>query len=132
MLHYAMQTKSTVSRRVCRIAWFNKAAAKSRISDEALCVCIAQAEKGQIDDLGGGVFKKRLNDNRHRAIIITKLGRFWVYEYLFSKQNQANISSDELMSFRVVAKAYSSLTAAQLSTLIIAKNLIEICHDHET
>ena len=52
--------------------------------------------RGQADDLGGGVFKKRLNDNMHRSIILAKGGRRWVYEFLFAKKDRANIANDEL------------------------------------
>lgn len=32
----------------------------------------AAVMKGQGDDLGGGVLKKRLNENRHRSIILAQ------------------------------------------------------------
>ena len=38
---------------------------------------------------------------------------------------------DELTNFREVVKGYSALTPAQLNSLIINKNLIEICHDQK-
>jgi hypothetical protein len=88
-----------------------KAARKARTSDAALCKAIAQVAQGQADDLGGGVFKKRLNDNRHRSIILARSGAFWVYEYLFAKQDRANIDDNELVAFRKLAKAYAGLTA---------------------
>ena len=48
-------------------------------------MAISQMLNGQADNLGGCVFKKRLNDNMHRSIILAKGGCFWVYEYLFAK-----------------------------------------------
>lgn len=62
--------------RTFKTAWFAKAARKAHISDEELCEAIRQVALGQADDLGGGVFKKRLNKNRHRSIILAKSGRF--------------------------------------------------------
>lgn len=59
-----------VSERMFKAAWFAKAAKKARISDKALSKAISQIALGQADDLGGGVFKKRLNDNLHRSIIL--------------------------------------------------------------
>ena len=50
---------------------------------------------GQCDDLGGGVFKKRLNKNMHRSIILAKGRRYWIYEYLFAKKDRANIEDDD-------------------------------------
>lgn len=49
--------------RAFKTAWFSKAARKARIRDGALMQSVREAMRGQADDLGGGVFKKRLNDN---------------------------------------------------------------------
>lgn len=115
--------------RAFKTAWFAKAARKARISDAVLCKAIAQVTQGQADDLGGGVFKKRLNDNRHRSIILARSGAFWVYEYLFAKQDRANIDDNELVAFRKLAKAYSGLTDRQIATLLADGHFLEICHD---
>lgn len=66
-----------MTRRTFKTAWFAKVARKARISDAALCKAIEQVAVGQADDLGGGVFKKRLNDNRHRSIILAGFDQFW-------------------------------------------------------
>jgi DNA-binding transcriptional regulator YiaG len=52
----------------------------------ALLKAIRQVALGQADNLGGGVFKKRLNDNMHRSIVLTKAGEFWIFAYLFAKK----------------------------------------------
>lgn len=88
--------------------------------------------QGHADDLGGGVFKKRLNDNMHRSIILAKGGRFWVYQYLFAKKDMANIADDELAAFRMLAKSYADLTDIQLARLVQSQEFVEICHDDET
>ena len=85
-----------------------------------------------MDDLGGGVFKKRLNTNLHRSIILAKGGRHWVYAYLFAKKDRANIEKDELLAFRQLAKSYAGLTEVQLSELLINGDFMEICHDEKT
>ena len=88
---------------------------------------------GQADDLGGGVFKKRLNDNMHRSIILAKAGKtgkWWVFEYLFAKKDGDNIENDELVQFRTLAKSYASLNEMQIEQLIAGKHLKEICHEH--
>jgi len=84
---------------------------------------------GQADDLGGGVFKKRLNDNMHRSIILAKAGRWWVFEYLFAKKDRNNIEDDELVQFRALAKRYAALSIDQIEQLIDGNHLTEICHD---
>ena len=84
---------------------------------------------GQADDLGGGVFTKRLNDNRHRSIVLAKGGRYWVYAFLFAKQDRANMSPDELTEFRKLATAYARMTATELNTALSNDDLMEICDD---
>jgi hypothetical protein len=46
--------------RAFKTARFSKDAKKARIKDAELCLAIQQVFLGQADDLGGGVFKKRL------------------------------------------------------------------------
>ena len=124
-----MSNSKDLSVRVFKTAWFTKAARKARIDDVELFVAIREAMQGQADDLGGGVFKKRLNDNMHRSIILAKGGRYWVYEYLFAKKDRDNIVDDELVAFRTLAKAYSGLTDRQVEHLLQDKDLTEVCHD---
>lgn len=112
--------------RVFKTAWFAKAARKARISDAELRKAIAQVALGQVDDLGGGVFKKRLNGNRHRAIVLAKNDDFWVYVYLFAKQDRANINDDELRKFRELAGLYRRKSAADLAVELKARVLVEI------
>lgn len=121
----------SVPSRVFKTAWFAKAARKARIADSELCDAIAQVQKGQADDLGGGVFKKRLNRNQHRAIIIAKAGRHWMYEYLFAKKDRANIGDDELVAFRKLAKAYATLTETQITHLLSDGDIVEICNEQQ-
>ena len=47
--------------RVFKTAWFAKAARKAQIGDEELCAAVAQARDGKCDDLGNGVYKKRVS-----------------------------------------------------------------------
>ena len=113
--------------RVFKTAWFAKAARKARIKDDELCEAITQVMKGQGDDLGGGVFKKRLSNNQYRSIILARGGEFWVYQYLFAKQDRANIDDDELKVLRGIAKGHAALTPEQVAVLIADGDWIEIC-----
>lgn len=92
-----------------------------------LCKAIAQVLIGQADDLGGGVFKKRLSSNQYRSIILARGGDFWVYQYLFAKQDRANIDDDELAAFRLLAKTYGAMTRAQAEAQVATGHWIEIC-----
>lgn len=120
------------SQRVFKTAWFAKHARKSKISDVELCLVIKQVMLGQADDLGAGVYKKRLNDNMHRSIILAKGGKHWVYEYLFAKKDRDNIEDDELRAFRQLAKSYADLTQLQLDAFVGSGHFVEICHDDKT
>lgn len=118
--------------RAFKTAKFSKDAKKSKIKDVELCLAIEQVLLGQVDDLGGGVFKKRLNNNQHRSIILAKGGKFWIYEYLFAKKDRANIDMDELLAFRMLANIYAGLTDQQVSQLLLNEDFLEICHDNKT
>lgn len=107
---------------------FAKDAKRAKIADKELCAAIEEVRLGQADDLGGGVFKKRLNENRHRSIILAKGGAHWIYEYLFGKSARDNIGEDELAAFRLLAKSYAGVSEKQLAALIAGGDLLEICH----
>jgi len=115
--------------RAFKTARFSKDAKKAKIKDVELCQAIEQVLLGQVDDLGGGVFKKRLNDNLHRSIILAKGGKYWVFEYLFAKKDRANIDNDELLAFRLLANSYAGLTELQVKQLLVNGDFVEICHD---
>ena len=117
--------------RTFKTAWFSKAARKALVGDKELCDAIEQVRKGQCDDLGGGVFKKRLDKNRHRSIILAKGKRFWVYTYLFAKKDRDNINEAELSGFRDLADLYDQKTDVQIDKELEAKELMEICDARE-
>jgi hypothetical protein len=126
-----VRTPVTNSLRTFKTSWFAKSARKAHISDEELCAAILQVMQGQADDLGGGVYKKRLRKNQYRSIILAKTGTFWVYEYLFAKQDRANIDDDELVEFRKLTKAYGSLTPKQVNRLLQDHDWTEICNGNQ-
>jgi hypothetical protein len=118
--------------RVFKTAWFSKAAKKALVSDKELCEAIRQLLAGQSDDLGGGVFKKRLNRNMHRSIVLAKGRRYWIYVFLFAKRDRQNIGDDELIEFRKLAGLYAAKTDEDFTRELELKELLEICHGHET
>jgi hypothetical protein len=116
------------SRRVFKTAWFSRAARKAHIPDDELCSAIRQLMLGQADDPGGGVYKKRLGKNLYRSIIVAKGGQFWVYEYLFAKNDRANIDDSDLAKLRKLAKVYEALTEQRVDELIDEGSWMEICN----
>ena len=91
-----------------------------------MIAAIREVIQGQADDLGGGVFKKRLNKNMHRSIILAKGGRYWIFAYLYAKKDRANIDDDELAAFRKLAQAYGRMTNLELEAALIQGDLLEI------
>ena len=112
--------------RAFKSALFAKSARKAGIDDGELVKAIAQVMAGQADDLGGGVYKKRLSNNQYRSIVVARGGNWWVYEFLFAKQDRANISDDQLKRLRQVAQGYGKLTVKQVEVLVIDEDWIEI------
>ena len=115
--------------RIFKTSWFTKAAKKAGIKDADLCKAIDQVIKGQAIDLGGGVYKKRLNENRHRSIILAKGEFYWIYEFLFAKKDQDNIDDQELAQFRTLSDIYAKLSVEQIEDLLQRKSLVEICYE---
>ncbi len=115
--------------RTFKTAWFAKHAKKARISDIMLCEALCEIQAGLCDDLGGGVFKKRLANNDYRSIILSRSRGHWIYEYMFAKKDRGNIDEKELAAFRKLSSAYAMLTPDQLAQLCDDSDLQEICND---
>ena len=128
-------TKSTPltskSARVFKTKRFDKDARKEGIPDDELCTAAKELSEGKGDDLGGNVWKKRLNENRSRSIVATKPGEFWVFNYLFGKSDRDNIDGDELAAFKKLASDYNQFGQAGINVLLAAKSMKEICDDHK-
>ena len=115
--------------RTFKTAWFAKEAKRAKITDSDLCKAIRQVMQGQADDLGGGVYKKRLNDNMHRSLVLAKAGRYWIYAYLYAKKDRENIEPDELTDFRKLAKYFATMTEKEIAIELNNEDLLELFHD---
>ena len=126
-----MASRTGTAGRVFKTAWFSEAARKAHLADEELSSVIREVMLGQADNLGGGVFKKRLGRNQYRSLILAKGGRYWVYSYLFAKKDRANIDNEELTAFRALADLYSRKTDADIARELQFGELVEIDYDEE-
>lgn len=115
--------------RVFKTKWFAKAAKKEGIEDKELCKAVAELEEGKGENLGGNVWKKKLNENRSRSIVATKPKEFWVFAFLFAKNVRENIEDDELAAFKKLAADYGVGGLVGMEKLAEASNVTEICHD---
>jgi hypothetical protein len=70
-----------------------------------------------------------LGKNLYRSILVAKGGRCWVYEYLFAKNDRANIETSQLADLRKLAKAYEALTERRIVELIDEGSWMEICNE---
>ncbi len=110
--------------RAFKTSYFGKQAKDASINDSELREAAAELQKGQGDGLGGSVWKKRLDKNRHRAIVLTKTDAFWVYVYLFAKKDRDNITPKELKVFKKLSGDYQS---ADIARMLKNGDLHEIC-----
>ncbi|MEI7669803.1 MAG: type II toxin-antitoxin system RelE/ParE family toxin [Pseudomonadota bacterium] len=112
--------------RVFKTAYFAKAAKKAKIEDDELAKAIVEVINGQAVALGNGVYKKRLNKNKHRSIILAKDGEYWIYQYLFAKKDRDNITEEELRYFKNLASDYARSLKNRLDELLTDKELVEV------
>jgi hypothetical protein len=120
---------SSSNPRAFKTAWFAKSARKAKIGDAELCKAIVQVIAGQADDLGGGVYKKRLSNNQYRSIIVARGGAYWVYTFLFAKQDMANVADDDLARLRALARQFAAMTQDQADAQVADGHWIEICRN---
>jgi hypothetical protein len=118
-----------MSVRLFKTKRFAVLAGKAWIGDDELREAFTETLNGQADNLNGGVWKKRLNANRHRSIILAKGSRFWVYQFLYAKKDQSNIGPKQLTDLRELAKTYGGLTEWEVQHLLDMKEFVEIHHE---
>jgi len=115
--------------RTFQTKFFAKQARKAKIGVGELRRILAEVAEGKAVDLGGGVFKKRLQQNAYRSIIVAKSADYWVLECLFAKNDADSITPAALDGFRTLASAYANLKPSQLTQLLANGEWEEILHD---
>ena len=110
---------------------------KTLLSDQALCKAVAKMEQGLLDaDLGGGVVKKRValpgrgKSGGARTLLATNKQDRWFFVFGFEKNEQANISRNELAALQAYAAELLKLTPRQIDSAVAEDTFQEICHDH--
>ncbi|HLF97639.1 MAG TPA: type II toxin-antitoxin system RelE/ParE family toxin [Methylococcaceae bacterium] len=124
-------------RRVFKTRPFTRWQDKAGLPDRALCQAVSEMERGLIDaDLGGGVVKKRVplpgrgKSGSTRTLVATNKGSRWFFLFGFSKNERANIDTDELKALQELAGQYLVLDDHQLGHAVIGGKFSEICHDN--
>jgi hypothetical protein len=124
-------------RRVFKTRHFNRWMRKSELTDQALCLAVAEMVAGLIDaDLGGDVVKKRVafpgrgKRAGARTLVATRKGSRWFFVFGFEKNEKANVTPTELEALQVLSAELLSLTGKQLDSALEDATLMEICHEH--
>ena len=112
--------------RVFLTSSFRRAAHRHRVAGAELCQAARYVLSGRAANLGGGVFKRRLRENRLRGIVVVSRAQYCYFVYLYDKQDQSGLDAAELRQFRELAKGYESLSARQLADLLYANALKEV------
>ena len=122
--------------RVFKTRQFARWARKAGLTDDALCVAVAEMANGLIDaDLGGGVVKKRValpgrgKSAGSRTVIATNKADRWFFVFGFEKNERANINDKELEALQATAADLLKLISDQLNDAVTQEILQEICND---
>jgi len=109
--------------------WFSRWSKKQKISDAKLFRAIEDMQNNLSSvNLGGGLFKVRVasenagKSSSYRTIVVYREDDRAVLVYGFIKKEQENLSSDELKSFKTLAKDILKLNDEAL-TRAIEKNV---------
>jgi hypothetical protein len=112
---------------------FSKMAKKAGISDQTLRAAIGEADKGLVDAyLGSECIKIRLSrpgrgkSGGFRSVIAFRRDDRAFFIHLFAKNDQANVSAQDLADLRVYARVLLGLTDAQLENALAANVLMDI------
>lgn len=110
---------------------FAKLATKAQILDVELLRVGADLALGKGDNLGGNVWKKRLNKNMHRSVVIRKAVGWWFFFYLYAKNARDNIDQAEVTGFKLLAAQYAAMSEEQLRELLTMQEILEIVGDDD-
>lgn len=119
--------------RIFKNKFVKKFAQKQNISDDDLISAIQRAESGLIDaDLGGGVIKQRIprqgqgKSGGYRSIILFRSGDKAFFMFAFAKNEQENISTQELQAMKAAAEVMLAMNDESIQAAIDNQTLTEI------
>ncbi|MDO5059280.1 MAG: type II toxin-antitoxin system RelE/ParE family toxin [Neisseria sp.] len=119
--------------RIFKFKHVAKFAAKQGITDSDLVEAVARAENGLVDaDLGGGVIKQRIarqgqgKRGGYRSIILFKREDKAFFAHVFAKNEQENITVQELIYFKSLAAETQALSNERLDYLKSIHELTEL------
>ena len=121
-------------KRVFKTRYFQRWMRKTELTDAALCKAAEEMAAGLIDaDLGGSVLEKRValagrgKRGGARTLVATNKGSRWFFVFGFEKNEQANVSDEELEGMQAIAADLLARTGPQLDEAVAVGALQEIC-----
>lgn len=115
---------------------FSRWMRKTELSNFALCKAVEEMERGLVDaDLGGNVLKKRValpgrgKSGSVRTLVATRRNDVWFFVYGFEKNEQANITAEDLEGLQAIAQQLLARTSVELDAAVRDGSLEEICDD---
>lgn len=122
--------------RIFKTRLFNRWAEDERIDDEVLYLAIKEIRQGLVGaNLGGHVYKKRIavqgrgKSGGVRTIIAYKIEDHAYFMYGFAKNKRANISKDELITFKKMATEFICYDETVIENAIKTGILYEVMTD---
>jgi hypothetical protein len=111
-------------------------ALRERIADDSLIEAIKRAESGSIDaDLGGGLIKQRVarqgrgRSGGYRMMIAYKTNDMAIFLLGFAKNEQDNVTSEQLAALRKLANVWLRTSEARIADAIDEGVLHEVTDD---
>lgn len=99
-------------------------------------MAVLEIQNGLLEaDLGGGIVKKRIalpgrgKRGSTRTLLATNRNDRWFFVFGFEKNERENISENELVSLKMLAKDLLGMTAAQIRVAIGDGSLVEVEHE---
>lgn len=118
---------------ILKILTFERWQKKMDLADHALRQAVVEMQQGLIDaDLGGGVVKKRVarlgagKRGGYRTILATNRHDRWIFLYGFEKNERDNVTRQELLALKRMAKEFLALSADHIRTALQQGEMKEI------
>jgi len=124
--------------RTFKTKWLAKFTKKENISDKSLKAALTDARNGLIDaDYGGGLIKQRVaregegKSGGYRMILVYRQDELAIFLFGFAKSDKANLTTDEVTSYKEAAKLWLKASTNQLDAAKDAGELKEIKDDKD-
>lgn len=112
---------------------FRRQLKKSPLSEQNLIASCNEMTEGLIDvDYGGCLYKKRVaipgkgKSGSYRTLLGARLSETYIFLYMFPKSTRDNITSNEEIALKALAKQYLRYSREDLRDLVATGELFQI------